>query len=314
MSEQPRRDRRLPTVSVEQATQIIQRHYDASLEVSSIRPLPGGSINRVLLWEFRGGAAPVVAKLNGMEQAKSLHAEFASLRFLQEFTGLPVPQTFKVVQDDEALEGAALLMRFVPGVTRANARLSDAGQRRFEERLALLLVNLHNHHRDTFGTLDGTPYDRWVDAFRPLFEEEVRGVRGELPTAVRHVVDRVTQDLDRWLTGDVKPTLVHGDLWANNILVDDQHPDRPQINACIDGVARYCDPEYELAYLKLFKTVGDRFFEVYRHHHPARPGFSARCRVYWLKTMLRHVRTFGGRYIANVEEICRDISIIYQRH
>ena len=55
---------------------------------------------------------------------------------------------------------------------------------------------------------------------------------------------------------------------------------------------------------------GTRFFDLYRRRHPLRPGFSRRCRVYWLNTALMHVRTFGDKYLPQCEELVQQLKAL----
>ena len=49
------------------------------------------------------------------------------------------------------------------------------------------------------------------------------------------------------------------------------------------------------------------FFERYYAVYPKRPGFGFRSRVYWLKTMMPHVREFGERYVPSVESLADEL-------
>ena len=101
--------------------------------------------------------------------------------------------------------------------------------------------------------------------------------------------------------------LFRSDLWATNFLVDDADPDRPRITGFVDGLANYADAEFELAYLLVFGAANGTFFDHYTRRHPLRPGFDRRCRVYWLNTMLIHVRHFGAAYLPRTESIAREL-------
>ncbi|MEM1211564.1 MAG: fructosamine kinase family protein [Planctomycetota bacterium] len=299
---------------LELATELVRRQMGSGLTVVRSEKLYGGSINRVLRWELDGGPGVVVAKLNTARSVRSFRGEFDSLRWFREHTSLPVPEPIAVlepgvaVEAGERFEGAGLLMEWMPGVTLASARLSERGMAVFESRLAGHVAELHSHTRTSFGSaVGGERYATWIECFSPLIHEEYGAVRESLSTGSREVIDSLLAHLPRYLPERSRPTATHGDLWANNIMVDDAHPDRPLVTALIDGVARYCDPEYELAYLTLFRAVGRTFFDRYYAVHPKRPGFGFRSRVYWLKTMMRHVRVFGERYVPSVEGLAEEL-------
>ena len=295
-------------ISCEQATALVRRHLDPALTVTHSRKLYGGSINRVVEWITDGQPAAVVAKLHNSRNVSSFRREMVSLQMYRQHTSLPVPEPWAVLEDEPEFDGAGLLMQRIDGITLADAKVTPRGMHYLQRQLARHLIDLHSHHRSTYGSaLTNAGESRWLDNFGPMIEKEFHGVRSSLSSASRWFIDDLLQHLEDWLPEQSTPTLVHGDLWANNILVSDAHPDEPQILAFIDGLASYCDPEYELAYLRMFQTADDSFFRMYRRHHPLRPGFSRRCRVYWLNTMMMHVRVFGEKYVPACEHMAAQL-------
>jgi len=115
-------------------------------------------------------------------------------------------------------------------------------------------------------------------------------------------------DLTDWLPETNRPTLVHGDVWAANILVDDSDPDSPQIKAMIDSNAQFADVEYELAYLRIFSTADVNFFSRYTKRYQLIDGFVNRCLVYGLNTMMIHLWMFGPSYLASCEDLISQIA------
>jgi len=298
-------------VTPEIATGLVRRHLLPNITVTSVRKLYGGSVNRVLEFIIDQHPGAIVAKVHDRSSHEQFEAEAASLRYLLENTKLPVPMPLAWFNQDELFDGAVLFMQKIEGVTLEAANLSPRGRVHFEAQLARHLTELHSHTADHFGSAVNTDdrHDTWLDFYRPTVKREIELTRSILPAKLREVTDHVYDHLAYWLTDEkpARPTLIHGDLWANNILVSDAHPDQPDILAYIDGQASFADPEYELAYLRLFQTAGDAFFRVYSQRHRPRPGFERRCRIYWLITMLQHCRIFGTQYLPMVERIAKEI-------
>ena len=290
------------------ATILLQRWFDPARRVTDVRLLSGGMVHRVCYWRTDApddARCELVVKLNQRDHYMGFQRERDHLRWYRQHTNLPVPEPI-VAFDDADAEVSGLIMTYVPGINLAEATLSDTGIRRLQRAFAEHIADLHSHTRDYFGPALGVEdagRTRWVDAFAPSLEREFRAVRDQLSSRNRMTIDALLRDLDHWLPDQATPTLVHGDLWSTNILVDDRHPDHPHLLAFVDVHAAYCDPEYELAYLRLFHTADDTFFHAYRKHHALRDGFDRRCRVYWLNTMLLHVRRFGEHYLPACEKI-----------
>ncbi|MEM7682102.1 MAG: fructosamine kinase family protein [Planctomycetota bacterium] len=188
----------------------------------------------------------------------------------------------------------------------SSARLSRRGAAIFEDQLADLTLQMHAVHGAGYGSpLDDKLQTDWRDVYTPAFERAYQRVRDQVSSAARWAFDDLVKRVPSLIPANPTPQLVLGDLWANNILVDDAHPDRPTITGLIDPSPLFADVEYKLAYLQLFKTVSDRFFERYNQKRPIRVGFHRRREIDWLGTMLEHVDRFGDQRLASIEELAR---------
>ncbi len=67
------------------------------------------------------------------------------------------------------------------------------------------------------------------------------------------------------LTEPDEPALIHGDVWTTNVLAQDD-----RITGFLDPAIYYADPEIELAFITLFNTFGQPFFQRY---HELRPKY-----------------------------------------
>lgn len=290
------------------ATMLVRQHVDPRLTVADVRELHGGMIHRVYELLTDGDPSSLVAKVNEVNKAALLQRECDVLLWYRAHVRFPVPRPIACFGPTSELPLAGLLMERVPGTNLADARLSPRGKAVLQKQLAGHVAALHANRRETYGSaLDDVGHARWVDAFRPTMLREFEAAKDLISSRARSTVASVIERLDEWLPERNDPRLVHGDLWATNILVDDAHPDRPRITAFIDCGASYCDPEYELAYLRVFHTASDAFYTEYARHHPIASGFDRRCRIYWLNTIMMHIRVFGDQYIPRCETLAEQI-------
>jgi fructosamine-3-kinase len=299
-------------IDTETATKLVRRVLGKDLAVTRLTRMHGGMVNSVLELTTDGRPARIVAKLNGRVGHGGFEHERDVLDWISHHTDFPVPEPYGVDTSGELFEGSALLLQRLPGVNLGEARLAGADGADVERQMARHVAALHEHNRETYGSAlqpasDG--HRRWVDVFRPRMRKEYEQAAPKLSETARREAREVIDNLEAWLPESGRPTLVHGDLWATNIIVNPDGIEGPHVTGYVDGGAEYTDREYELAYLLVFNTAGQAFFREYQKYHELRDGFELRCRVYWLNTMLLHVRAFGDEhYVRNSESLAHQLA------
>ena len=267
----------------------------AGFPAVDIEPLGGGCVSEVFALRTAGGER-LVAKADA-DGTASLPTEAYMLGYLATHSRLPVPA---VRHSGERL----LLMEFVPG----DSRFNEAAERHAAE----LLADLHAITSPAYGfdrdTLIGglrqpnDPTGTWLEFFseRRLRHMAAAAARaGRLPESIRQRVQRLSEDLDQWLEEPARPSLIHGDVWTTNVLARGG-----QVTAFLDPAIYFAHAEIELAFITLFRTFGQAFFERYRELRPIAPGFfEQRRHLYNLYPLLVHVHLFGGSYVASVESV-----------
>jgi len=299
-------------VSLDCATELVRRILNKPLDVTGMRRLSGGMVNSVLELTTGGEPERLVAKLNGEVGHKAFEREHDILLWHGRNSPLPVPHPYGFDTSGELFDGSCLLLERLPGANLAEAQLTPNETEGIEVQMAHTLAALHDLTRETYGSALQPEQDghrRWLEVFRPRLTGEYEKAAPKLSSTARRNVERVLADLDDWLPECERPTLVHGDVWATNVIVARDAAGEPQLSGFVDGGADYADVEYELAYLLVFNTAGETFFREYARSHPLREGFELRCRVYWLNTMLVHVRAFGDRhYVVQGERLAQSLA------
>jgi len=300
-------------ITAQCASELLSRFLDAEIHVTGIRRLHGGMINSVLELSTDGEPQHVVAKLSADPGNRDFQHEFRVLHWYRRHTHFPVPEPYGCDVSGEVFPGSCLFMERLPGTNLGHARLNGIQTEIVERDMARIIARLHEHKRDTYGSaLEPAEKGlrRWLDRFGPQIRSEFDAVADRLSATARRTIARTLERLEDWLPEFGDPTLVHGDLWATNIIVDTDGSS-PRVSGFVDGGANYSEVEYELAYLLVFNTAGRAFFEAYSRLHPLRPDFRSRCRIYWLNTMLLHVRVFGdAHYVDACERLAREIAYI----
>ena len=262
-----------------------------------IAPLTGGCVGQVYQVRLVDGQL-LVAKVDE-RPSPQLDVEGFMLTYLATYSQLPVPEVILAMPH-------LLLMTYVPGESHFTSQT--------QQHAAELLAALHSVTAPTYGlerdTLIGglvqpnRPMASWLDFFREqrLMKMGAEAVkRGGMPANFLNRLERLGEQLGRWLVEPERPSLIHGDVWTTNVLAQ---VDR--ITTFIDPAIYYADPEIELAFTTLFGTFGRPFFDRYQEIRPIRAGFFEERRdLYNLYPLLVHVSLFGGSYIQAVDRTLR---------
>lgn len=162
-------------------------------------------------------------------------------------------------------------------------------------------------HDNYIGSLPqkNTPSQEWVPFFieRRLNPQLKSGIdAGRIGKEVATQFDALYQRLPDILSPEA-PSLVHGDLWSGNVIVDDSG------SPClIDPAVYFGHREVDLAMTELFGGFDGDFYDAYQEAFPTQPGLHERLEVYKLYPLLVHVNLFGGGYLSEVRAILRRFS------
>lgn len=97
---------------------------------------------------------------------------------------------------------------------------------------------------------------------------------------------------------DIKPSLLHGDLWSGNYLISMNG--NPYL---IDPATYFGHSEVDIAMSKLFGGFGATFYESYHNIIPKDECTDNRIELYQLYYLLVHLNLFGSSYYRSVKAI-----------
>lgn len=104
---------------------------------------------------------------------------------------------------------------------------------------------------------------------------------------------------------NIDPSLLHGDVWSGNVLFE-----RKKGACLIDPAMYYGDKEMELAFILLFNTFGETFFNAYSEVHPLSEDFyETKVPLYQIYPVLVHVALYGGSYLGELEQILKRLKV-----
>jgi fructosamine-3-kinase len=277
--------------------EFLSKRFAVAVEISSTRPVSGGSINEA--FQIKTNFGSYFLKYNNASRFPQMfEKEAKGLSLLRSAGEIYIPE---VIYHAETGRDAFLLLEFIDSANQIEIFWEDFGKR---------LAKLHNHKGDRFG-LDHDNYmgslhqfnnfhDNWIEFFiHERLERQIKLARenGAIGRNDVSAFERLYKRLDE-IFPETLPSLIHGDLWSGNFIVNGKGA------AClIDPAVYYGHPEIDIAMSRLFGGFDIRFYESYIEYNPLEKGWEKRLDIYNLYPLMVHVNLFGGSYLGSVQEI-----------
>lgn len=113
-------------------------------------------------------------------------------------------------------------------------------------------------------------------------------------------MEKLLENLDKWVPDKVEPSYLHGDLWGGNWLSGPGG--EPYV---IDPSFLYGDRHFELAFTEVFGGYSSEFYQAYQDRFPLSPYYEDVKPLYQLYYLLVHLNMFGEAYGRSVDTILK---------
>lgn len=219
-------------------------------------------------------------------------------------TGLVIPKTISMKNADSTGPGLLLMDwiaeeakndSFWESLGRGLARLHRAGS---GETYGLEIDNFIGRLRQR-----NTPHTDWPEFFadeRILPQVEMAQRSGRWSSAWEHGLSGLMSSLTSVLPSRPHASLVHGDLWAGNVMAS-----KGGRAAIVDPAVYRGHREVDLAMSELFGGFSSIFYSAYNAEWEVEAGYRDRRDVYNLYHLISHLNHFGSSYAAQVAGILR---------
>jgi len=279
-------------------TSILQ-NYLTDFKITGTSAVGGGSINNASKVTTDKG----IFFIKTYKAKKDFfEAEAKGLQLLRTANELLLPE---VIGYGEAEGLAYLVLEYIETGSRNRNFWKDFGHK---------LAVLHNHSNPQFGLeynnyigslhQQNTFTDNWVDFFIH------QRIQPQLDLAKKHslITTQLLTDFDSLfkqlnnIMPSLQPSLVHGDLWSGNFLVNSNSE-----SVLIDPAVYYGNREMEIAYTMLFGGFDEEFYESYSEVYELTSDFyTQRTDIYNLYHLLNHLNLFGKGYLGSIEQIVKN--------
>ena len=186
-----------------------------------------------------------------------------------------------------------------------------------QKELGRSLSELHLKHNDYFGfifnnKIGSTPQKnatkknikKWADFYwdyRIKFQIDLAKKNNLLELEQYNNLMNLKDSIYRKLDIQIRPTLLHGDLWSGNYIATSNGP------YFIDTASYYGHSEADLALTYIFGGFSKEFYQSYEKRSPFEENHEERKPIYMLYHYMNHLNIFGRSYLDQVMWCCKQI-------
>lgn len=242
-------------------------------------------------------------KYNSIASKKMFDAEVEGLEAIASTKTIDTPRIYCTGTDEETSTSFLMMELIQEGVKTeraigmlgnkmANLHLADAS--RFVE--GGKYGFLHDNYIGSTKQIN-TPKDSWIDFFRECRLEPQIQLAGKHLTPMMREVSKFMDKLDKVLVEPERASLVHGDMWGGNHIIN--YSRKPVL---IDPAAYVGHSEVDIAMSEMFEPFPKVFYDIYRQKMPKEDGYDDRKEIYNLYHFLNHLNIFGPKYLMPIKK------------
>lgn len=271
-------------------------------------PVFGGDINEAFRLTLDDGTS-LFMKSNAPNLLPSFEAEEAGLQAIADTGAISTVKVLGIGTDPDGF--SFLLQEFVTPGKKNRDYWERLGAELFAMHRAPVPAGKAGEKGNGFGfgadnfigsrRQKNTWTDQWIPFFRGCrLRPQLKAAERWLDQRDRKLADSLLEHLDQYLIEPEAPSLIHGDLWAGNVMTGSDG--RAWI---IDPAAYYGHPEADLAMTELFGGFALDFYDSYFACSKMEAGYQDRKDIYNLYHLLNHLNLFGVSYLSSVQRILR---------
>ena len=261
-------------------------------KIKSFSSLSGGCISDAYKVTTNNGSN-FFLKFNPSASNDMFIKEANGLKELAKANAIRIPEVLRFDED-------YILLEYIPTGSR---------KKNFFEEFGKSFAEMHKFTSDSFGfyednyigsnpqknipnEIEKTSWANFYFNKRILYQFQLAEKLGNSTPELRKGISKLESKIEE-IIGDSneKPSLLHGDLWGGNYMVDENG------NAVlIDPAVYYGHREADLGMTKLFGGFSSEFYRSYNETFPLEDGHEYRENIYKLYHVLNHLNLFGGGY------------------
>lgn len=274
--------------------QVLFKAFGNEVELIEYQVIYGGSINLAVRLDCAKGS--FFLKFNSAAPPLFFNAEAENLNYIASKSSVITPEIISLGKIDDY---DYLLLSYEKPGFRGNGFWENFGRHLadlhrvksplcgFDTDNFIGLLNQRNHPREK----------DWISFFTTNRLNTLASLayyEGKISKEELKQIQRIYPKLDSLLPKE-DPSLIHGDLWSENFLCNEE-----STPIFIDPACYFGHREVDLAMTHLFGGFDSRFYDSYQEAHPLEPLFEERIDIYNLYPLLVHVNLFGRSYLSPI--------------
>jgi protein-ribulosamine 3-kinase len=277
--------------------QKLKRQFSGLSHMIDFISIGGGSINQT--YRLSSSHHTIFCKVNSASKFPHLfQREKNGLNLIKKQNFIKVPE---VIDCFEAEGCQVLLLEWIKTGERTES---------FWKKLGEQLAALHQVSNNYFGSEEDNymgsvlqtnkPSNNWINFFvqqrlQPLILKCAN--QNLLSTKHQQQFENLCQFLSNIFEKELKPVLLHGDLWSGNYMCNEMS--EPVL---IDPAVYFGHPSVDMGMTTLFGGFRPSFYEAYNYHFPFPSNYLEQWELCNLYPLLIHLHLFGSSYLAQIEQ------------
>lgn len=287
--------------------EMVRDVFGEGTDIVKTERIHGGDINDAFRVSLSTGDK-IFVKMNSINHMEFFLTEAAGLQALGAAEKIGVPRILGLGKDS-GRGSSFLALEYIESAPRNERYWEDFGHQLAEMHRAECREFVSSGGSGKYGFTEDNfigaspqknePREKWIDFYRECrLLPQITMAERYLGTGMRRKADRLLERLDRYLREPAFPSLLHGDLWGENMICG--WGGRPWI---IDPAVYVGDFEADLAMTQLFGSLPKTFYAAYSEINSIdRAGYLERKNLYDLYHLLNHLNLFGTAYLGSVME------------
>lgn len=238
-------------------------------ETKSINVIGTGAVGKV--YKLVIDKEPYNVAIKFAENRYLMDEEVKNIEFIRSKIDIKLPKVYFTYKDNETEDFNIICMQVFDGVSAGSINYtwkSNSSKIKLANQIVDNLLKLHSVKNDKFGAIDGEQFEDWFEYYKTFsenilkFAEKVK-TEGKLSVYVYDTLKSAYNNYDKIFDEPIgEPTLMHGDYWVPNLIVDKKTLD---LIGVVDPFnVQWADRDYDLFPLVVGAGIKLKLYEIYK--------------------------------------------------